>query len=87
MEKLQPTGQNLGQVFNCRTGNLHAAHLWCYQVKLPNLKLKTWPIQLVGSLLLDIVLPRLAYQVATVIGRKLTKKSLILSVDATIHVQ
>jgi hypothetical protein len=35
---------------------LHAAHLWCYQVKLPSLKLKTQPKQLLSSLLLDIAL-------------------------------
>jgi hypothetical protein len=56
MDKLQPTGQNLGRVFNFINGRVHAAHILCYRVKLPNLKLKTWPEQLLGSLLLDIVL-------------------------------
>jgi hypothetical protein len=51
--------QNLGQVFNVRSGHLHAAHLWCYQVKLLNLKLKTQPKKLLGSLPLDIALPAL----------------------------
>jgi hypothetical protein len=41
MDKLQLTGQNLGQVFNFSFGHLHAEHSWCYQVKLPNFKLKT----------------------------------------------
>jgi hypothetical protein len=57
MDKLQPTGRNLGQVFNFRSGHLHSVHLWCYLVKLPNLKLKTRPKQLLGSLSLDIALP------------------------------
>jgi hypothetical protein len=57
MDKLQPTGQNLGRVFNFRFGHLHAAHFWCYQVKLPNLKLKTRLKQLLVSLPLVIVLP------------------------------
>ncbi len=57
MDKLQQTGQNLGRVFNFRFGHLHAEHLWCYQVKLPNLKLKTWPKQHIGSLPLVTALP------------------------------
>jgi hypothetical protein len=56
MDKLQLTGRNLGRVFNFRSGHLHVAHLWCYQVKLPNLKLKTLPKQLLGSLPLVFVL-------------------------------
>jgi hypothetical protein len=56
-DKLQLAGQNLGQVFNFRFGHLHAAHFWCYQLKLPNLKLKTRPKQLLGSLPLVIMLP------------------------------
>jgi len=57
MDKLQLTGRNLGQVFKFRSGHLHAMHLWCYQVKQPNLKLKPHPKQLLGSLPLDIALP------------------------------
>jgi hypothetical protein len=57
MDTLQLAGQNLGQVFNFRSGHLHAAHLWCYLAKLPNLKLKTRHKQLLGSLPLDIALP------------------------------
>jgi len=57
MDKLQPTGQNLCQVFNLKVAILNAVHLWCYQVKLPNFKFKTRPKQLVSSFLLDIALP------------------------------
>jgi hypothetical protein len=56
MDKLQLTEQNLGRVFNFRSGHLHAADLWCYWVKLPNLNLQTWPKELLGTLLLDIAL-------------------------------
>jgi hypothetical protein len=41
------------------SGRFHAAHLWVFLLKLPNLKLKTWPKQLLGSLPLDIALPAL----------------------------
>jgi len=41
MDKLQLAGQILGRVYNFRSGHLHAVHLWCFQVKLPNLRLKT----------------------------------------------
>jgi hypothetical protein len=44
MDKLQLTGRNL-----CRVFNFLSEHFWCYQVKLPNLKLKTGPKQLLGS--------------------------------------
>ncbi len=64
MDKLQLTGQNLGKVFNVRGGHLPAAHLSCYQVKLPNLKLKTQPKKLLGSLPSDTALP--IYQVASI---------------------
>jgi hypothetical protein len=56
MEKLKLAGQNLGPVFNFRGGRVHAVHLLCYKVKLPNLKLKTWTKQLLGSRPFDIVL-------------------------------
>jgi hypothetical protein len=54
--KLQLTGQNLGRVFNFRSGHLHAAAFLVSSVKLPNLQLKTQPKQLLGYLPLDIVL-------------------------------
>jgi hypothetical protein len=57
MDKLHLTGQNLGQVLNFRSGHLHVALLWCYRVKLPDLKLKTQPKQLLGSIPLDTTLP------------------------------
>jgi len=47
--------------FNFRCGHLHAAHLWCYPVKLSNFKLKTRPKQLSGYLLYDIALPSLGH--------------------------
>jgi hypothetical protein len=61
-DKLQLTGQNLGRVFSFRFGHLHAEHFWCYQVKLPHLKLKTRSKQLLGSLPLVIALPGLRQQ-------------------------
>ncbi len=64
MHKLQQLGQNLGQVFNFRSGHLKSAHLWCYRVKLPNLKLKTRTKQLLVSPLLDIVLTNSTLEVS-----------------------
>ena len=58
MDKLQLTGRYLGRVFNFSFGHLHAVHFWCYQVKLPNLKLITSREQLLASLPLIIVLHR-----------------------------
>jgi hypothetical protein len=57
LDKLQLTGRNLGRVFIFRSVHLHSAHLWFYRIKLPNLKLKTQPKQLIGSLPIDITLP------------------------------
>ncbi len=62
MDKLQLTGQNLDRVFNYRNGRVHAMHFLCYRVKLPYLKLKTRPKQLLGSLPLDIVLTDLTHR-------------------------
>ncbi len=56
-DKLQPTGRNLGRIFNFKFCHWHAEHCWCYQVKLPNLKLENWPKQLLGYLPLVIALP------------------------------
>jgi hypothetical protein len=61
MDKLQLKGQNLGRLFNFRCDHVHDVHFLCYRVKLPNLKLKTWPKHLLGLLPLDIVLPASAY--------------------------
>jgi hypothetical protein len=62
MDKLQLTGQNLGRVFNFRSGHLLAATFLVLSVKLPNLQLKTRPKQLLGSLLLAIALLGLCQQ-------------------------
>jgi hypothetical protein len=59
MDKLKLTGQNLGRVFNFRSGHLHVATFLLFSVKLPNLQLKTQPKQLLGSLPLVIMLPPL----------------------------
>jgi hypothetical protein len=64
MDKLQLTGQNLGRVFNFRSGRLHDATFLVLSVKLPNLQLKTRPKQLLSSLPLVIVLPGL-----TILGK------------------
>ncbi len=56
MDKLQITGQNLGRVFNSKSGCMYPMHLCCCEAKLPSLKLKTWPNHLVGYLPLDIAL-------------------------------
>ncbi len=60
MDKLQLTGQNQGRVFNFRSGHFYAATFLVLSVKLPNLQLKTWPKQLLGSLPLVIVLKGLS---------------------------
>jgi hypothetical protein len=59
MDKLQLTGQNLGGVFNSRSGCMCAMHLCFYEAKQPNLKLKTWPKQLLGSLPITFALSAL----------------------------
>ncbi len=53
-------GQNLGRVFNSRSDCTHAMQLHFSDTKQPNLNAKTWPKQLLGSLLLDIALPAAA---------------------------
>jgi hypothetical protein len=50
MDKLLLTGQNLGQVFNIRSGHLHTHAFLVSSLKLPNLQLKTQPKQLLGYL-------------------------------------
>ncbi len=57
MDKLQLTGQNLGRVFSSRRGCMCGTHLFCFEAKLPSLKLKTRPKQLLGSLPLAFALP------------------------------
>ncbi len=57
MDKLQSAGQSLGRVFNSKSGCMCAGHLFCYKPKQLNLKLKTWPKQLLGSLPIAYALP------------------------------
>jgi hypothetical protein len=59
MDKLQLTGRNLGRVFNSRSGRVQ---LHLSETEQPNLKLKTRPKQLLGSLPLDIAVPVLNYE-------------------------
>ncbi len=56
MHRLQSTGQNLGRVFNSRSGRMCATHLCCCEGKRSNLKLKTQTKQILGSLPLICVL-------------------------------
>jgi hypothetical protein len=56
MATLQITGQNLGRVFNSRTGCMCAMQLQSFETKLPNLKEKNWDKQLLGSVPFDIAL-------------------------------
>jgi hypothetical protein len=57
-DKLQYTGKNIGWVFNSKRGCMYPMHLYSYEAKLTNLKLKTWPKQLLGSIRLYIMLSR-----------------------------
>jgi len=57
MNKLQLTEQNLGRVFNSRCGCVHNMQLNSFETKLSNIKLKTWPKQLLGHLPLYITHP------------------------------
>jgi len=60
-KKPQITGQNLGRVFNFRSGHFHADTFLMSSEILPNLQLKIWPKQPLGSLQLVIALPRLLH--------------------------
>jgi len=53
-DRLQLRRQNMGRVFNSRSGCMHAMHFFCYEAKRPNLKLKTRPKQLLSNLQLDV---------------------------------
>jgi hypothetical protein len=57
MDKLLPTGRNLGRVFNFRSDRMYDRHLPSSIPVRPNLELKTRPKQLLGSLRLYILLP------------------------------
>jgi len=51
MDKYKLTGQNLGRVFRCRLDSNCIGHAVVHITKQPNLKLKTRPKQLLGSLI------------------------------------
>jgi hypothetical protein len=57
MDKLKLIGWNLGWVFNNRLGHACIGIAIVHITKQPNLKLKTRPKQLLGSLLLAFALP------------------------------
>ncbi len=57
VDKLKPTGRNLGRVFHCRLGRTCIGHAIVHITKQPNLKLKTQPKQHLGSLPLAFELP------------------------------
>ncbi len=44
------TSDNLGRVFNSRSGHVHVLQLHLSETEQPNLKLNTWPKPLLGSL-------------------------------------
>ncbi len=44
------TSANLGRVFNSRSGHVHVLQLHFSETEQLNLKLKTWPKPLLGSL-------------------------------------
>jgi hypothetical protein len=50
MDKLQLAGRSLGWVFHSRSDWMLVMHLFSYEAKQPNLKLKTRPKQLLGYL-------------------------------------
>jgi hypothetical protein len=62
-------------------------HLFCYEAKQPNLKLKTWPEQLLGYLLLAFALP--GYSNTTLDGamtlNMMTLRIMTLSLTKTLH--
>jgi hypothetical protein len=60
MDKLKLTGQNMGCIFNYRCGHASAKISTRTSSKQHNLKLKTWPKQVLGSPLLAFVLPGLS---------------------------
>ncbi len=61
MDKVQLTGQTLGQVFNSRNGFTNTVHRCGCEAKLSNLKLKTQPEQLLGSFPIYIALPAVIF--------------------------
>ncbi len=61
MDKGQLTGLNLCRVFNNRCGCVSTQIGTCTSSKNPNLQLKTWPKQVLGSLTLAFALPSLGF--------------------------
>jgi hypothetical protein len=59
MDKLKLKGQNLVRVFHFRLGHVCIGHAIVRITKQTNLKLKTQPKQILGSLLLAFLLPEL----------------------------
>ncbi len=59
MDKLKLTGRNLGRVFDSRLSRACIGRANVHITKQPNLKLKTRPEQLLGSLPLAFALPGL----------------------------
>jgi len=64
MDQLKLTGRNRGRVFNSRHGRACICRAIAYVTKQPNLKLKTQPEQLLGSLPLAFALPSLSLKTA-----------------------
>ncbi len=61
MDKCQLAGQNLGRVFNFRYGRLCTTCTSHITTKVPNVKWKIWPKQLLGSLPLAFALPGMGF--------------------------
>jgi hypothetical protein len=79
MDKLQVTGQNLGRVFNSRSGCMCARLLRCHETKLPDLKLKTRSKIILDYLLINIAHPDTAWLFATVVAKdELTLATLMI---------
>ncbi len=57
--KLQIIEWNRSKVFNSRSGCVYSMRLYCYEAKLPNLKLKMWPLQLLCYIPLNIIISSL----------------------------
>jgi hypothetical protein len=64
MDKLKLTGRNLGRVFHSRLCHTCIGHAIVHITKQPNLKLKTRPKQLLGSLPLAFALPARVYSLS-----------------------
>ncbi len=83
---LKLTGRNQGRVFKFRRGCLHAMQLHYFETKLPNLKLKNRPKQLLGSLPVDISLPVLGVRIFSYNGTQYwnKKRRSITTIDASV---